>query len=405
MAGLGPYWDLHVNGDPLPAETRALVLSMVVDATVGGADELVIRARALDSTSTTPGSRYRLVNDNALGLGNEVVAFGGYADGEVVALQRFRIMRHEPQFPAGGSPTITIRGYSAEHRLVEHTEARAFDLGVADSEIVREIAEEHGLTITADSLEDSEAASRVRVKKAGTTDWQFVQQLAVANDYGPPYVRYDEGLDADVLYFRTTSLVNQTEVATFVYDPAEAGSNEPSGTLWTFNPSLSLAGVPTQIMVIGWDPVAQEPVIVTLEITAGGLSPITIKQGDVADVSEYVRSGAQLQVTILDNAPNAEPSKREVIVSDLVDTTDSAIAFANRWFRTRLQAFSVARARTVGFERLWVAQLHRFEGLPAMFAGLYEVLGCKHVFDSNGYRCELDLARVVEEDAEQPQEV
>lgn len=401
---LAPGWDLHVNGEPLPAEYKALIQSVSVDATVDGADELVVQALAWAPDKT--GVRYRFVGDNAMSLGNEVIAFAGWNDGEIVALQRFRIMRLEPSFPAQGVPTVTIRGYSAEHRLVEFTGARQFERGIPDSEIVREIAEEHGLTVTADSLADTEQeAPRARIKKAGTTDWTFLQQLAAANDYGPPYVRYDEGLDADVLFFRPTSLENQETIATFIYDPIEAGSQEPSGTLWSFNPSLSLAGVPTRLEVIGWDPVAQEPIILTLEITDGGLAPITIRRGDPEEVTEFVRSGAQLQVTVLDNAPNAEPEKREVVVSELdMTTTDDARAFAERWYRTRLQAFAVARARVVGYEQLWIAQVHRFEGVPALFAGLWETLGVRHVVDGDGYRCDLDLSRVVEEDAEQPQE-
>lgn len=388
-----PAWDLRVGGVSLGERYRRLITRIRVEATLDGADELTIEASAWDEDANQPA----ILGETILGVGNQVVLYLGYGD-NLHALQRFRLVREEARYTAGALPTVTIRGYSAAKVLVDQQKARSYTAPVADSDIATDLADGYGWAVPAQAIEATTTRQASRVKKQGTSDWEWLRQLAVANSFGPPLIRYEESLDNEVLYFRTTSLANQTEIATFVHHPVLAGADTDYGTLLEFAPTLSLAQVPTHVEVVGWDPVKQVPVKVVMEITETGQESTVLTGQDVGKLSKPPKSGSELQVKVLSEA-GSESEKREVLYAGHVQTTDDAVSWASRWLRTRNQAFMVARAKTIGYELLWTGQIHRFEGLAPHHAGLWEVLQVTHEISSEGYTCDLDLARVLEEAA------
>lgn len=389
---LAPTWELEIGGVRLLEDYRRLVTGIRCEATVDGADEIVIDAVAWDERS----SSFRILGETIFAAGNEAVFFVGYA-GSTRALQRFRLVREEARYGSDGPPTVTIRGYSTAHRLVESTRARSWPAGTADSDIALELAAEFGISVAGSKVQATEPRTKARVKKAGDTDLAFLQQLAVANGYGEPIIRYDPDLGEDVLYFRSVSLADQAEMATFYWNPAVGGSEAPTGTCLSFAPTLSLAGVPTKIEVLGFDPVAQQPIKVVLEITEQGQESTVYRGGDVGTTAAP-RSGSQLQVRVLAEG-GKDQEKREVLSVAHIQTTEDAVSWGTRWLRTRNQAFMVARATVVGYENLWVGQIHEFRGLAEPHNGKWEVLQCTHKFGDQGYVCDLDLARVLEQAA------
>ena len=402
MGEWAPDWELLVNGEPLPPEYRALVHEISVDATVDGADELVIRCGGWDSI----GNDYKILGETILAPGNSVVVRMGYhpPDGEVTALQRFRLIREEVSYPDAGHPTMTIRGYSAELRAIEHTVARKYPPDTTVDEIASAIAAEHSYD-PAGVQPSNVAVRRGSVKPKGKTDWQYLQELAFRAGYGQPFVKYDEDLDADVLFFTLLDL-NRVSPLTFVYNPHVAGTEAASGDLVSFAPELSLAGVPTKVEITGFDRTAQQPIRITVEITAGGQESTIAEVSEPAKLSAGIIQGSQLQVKVLESGSDASAKeKKESIEVLTVETEEDASAFAEKWIRTRNQAFMIARARIKGNASVWVGQVHDFQGLAPHHNGLWEVLGVRHIMNGSGYHCDLDLARVITEDAEQPAEV
>lgn len=391
-----PRFEIRVNGRALPPEYAALIASVRVEATQDGADELEIDASAWDGV----GQRFRILGEDVLMAGNSCVVWGGYGQ-NLEPLQRFRLLREEAQYPSGEMARVRIRGYSAVHRLAEAKAARAYEAGATDAQIAQAIAEEAGIGWTTDSIPPTAPLQGPRVKESGASDWDFLVGLAAANEYGPPLVRYDAATDRDILYFRPLSWRVQRERARFVRSPWLAGTDAPAGTLLEFEASLSLAGVPTRVEVVGWDATAQAPIRVAVEIREDGQEPlITDLSGTIREVSDGIRSGSQLYVTVLNAGSDApESAKAEVIPVYAVRTTEDAVAWAMRWIRTRNQAFLVGRATTIGWPRLWTGQIHEFAGLAPHHNGLWYVESCAHVWDRGGYRCDLDLSRVLDESA------
>lgn len=399
MSGnLAPAFELLINGStPLPSGYMALISGVTVDSTVDGADELVITAQAYNPTGK-PGSRWAFVGESILAPGNLVIVRAGYVDGTgLVALQRFRLIGEDTSYSAGGAPTVKIRGYSAEARLGETTTARAWEGPIADSDIVAELAEEHGLTVDGDSLVATDTRDAGRIKPKGDSDLVFLRRLAVANGYGPPLVRYSEDLDADVLFFRPQTT---GESLTFTHDVVEAEADLASGNLLTFQANLDLHGVPTSVEVTGWDPVTQEPVVVIMAIADAGQDPM-ILTGDAASRAGYeLKSGPEFQVRALSDSDDPRTEIVEAVAVPTVTTVEEATAWATRWVKLRAMAFLTGSATILGNPKVWAGQVHTFQGLAPTHTGLWEVLGARHTFTASGYAVSMDLARVLEDSAE-----
>jgi len=383
-----PAWDLLINGRQLPRDRRPFVRSISVEATIDGADELTIEVDAFDSAQR----KYIFLGEDLLAVGNQVVPRFGYGN-ELLGLQRFYLVREEGHFPDGGTPTATIRGYSFEHYLAEGKAPRVFPASMTDADIAKALAAEYGLTVTSSSVETTGRRQSGRVKEKGKSDLEFLQGLAAANGFGPPVIRWDEKTGQEVLHFRTQSLANQDSKATFVYDVWAAGSDLQAGNLLSFDPVMNLAGVPTKIEITGHDKARQEDFVVVVEITDSGQKS-TLFSGDQIKALRAPKSGAQHK------SANKKAATKENVPQVKLTTVDDALAFAKLWLKTRNEAYMTARARTVGWNGLWVGQVHEFTGLPTTYNGLWELLQVSHRMDEGGYSCELDLARVMTEAAE-----
>jgi phage protein D len=379
-----PRWELEVSpGVFLSADLKRLVRSVTCDATLDGADELVVQADGWDSIDR----RWRLIGETILGPGSQVVLWAG--DGRSLSpMQRFRMAREEVNYGPGGAK-VTLRGYSAEARFAEATEPRVWSGPSVDSEIARELAGIHDCAVTATSLDPTGEVQGGRLKKAGDTDWSFLQQIAEANGYGAPWVRYDADTGRDVLHFRAQRLDQQPHVATF-------RRAVPVPTLLQFSPSLSLQGIPTAVEVVGWDAGAGQPFRVVARVN-GAAGETTVQIGpDVGRLDEPITSGGKARARALRDG-GADPDRPEVRYVPSASTPEAAEAWARRWLRTQSTAAQTARATTVGHVDAWVGQAHRFAGLAPHHEGLWFAVGCRHSWSSAGYRCDWDLERIVEE--------
>lgn len=392
-----PAWDLRVNGQPLPEDVRAAIRRLSAELVIDGADMLEIEADAWDSYR----SRWVLLAETTLAPGNLVVLYTGYGH-ELHAVQRFRVVAHSARYPSGGTPTVTVRAYSAESRLVEATQPRVFEGPVSDADIARELAAAAGLAVTADSVDDLEPLPAGRTKPKGTSDLQFLQELAAVNDFGPPICRYDETLQADVLYFRRTRIERST-LLDLVYNPHLAGSGDVAGDLISFEPDLNLADAPTSVRVTGYDPESGQIVEVTIGIADASREQV-IYRGTPAEIVDYGEPLALRVQVLAQGDERGATGAEEVAAVGEVLTVDGARAYARRWIESRRRAFMIARAEVIGDPRIALGSVHTVDGVAPPHAGLWEVEAVTHEISGSSYTCQLDLSRVLES-AREPYEV
>lgn len=400
-----PAWALELSDGSFLSEARkGLVSSVTCKATNDAADELVLELSGWDSDAGV----YRFLGENILQAGNRVVLWGGYGE-DLEALQAFKITRVRGNY-TGDGVGVTIVGYSAEADLVENQSPRSFAGPISDSEIVTRIADDHGLlAFIGDTLEETPQRERGRVKESGTTDFEFLRKLAVANGFGPPVIRWDPDQRGEVLYWRTSLVSHQDEIATYRYNPWAAGGRERTGTLFSFAPELSLGGVPTKLVVLGWHEEAQEPIKVVLEMTRSGQeSTIYVGEDERGPIKApaWIKSGEQLAVAVLQEGKGrGRNSKDQVVATRTPKTPESAVAWAERWFETRRRAFMTGRASLLAYPKLWPGQFHWFDGLAPEHNGLWEFLDVTHRFDASGYTQDATVAYVLDEAAAPDQDV
>ena len=82
---------------------------------------------------------------------------------------------------------------------------------------------------------------------------------------------------------------------------------------------------------------------------------------------------------------------------------EDAVAWATRWVKLRASAFLSGTATILGNPKVWIGQVHNFQGLAPTHAGLWELLGTRHVLNAQGYTVALDLSRILL-DATEPEE-
>lgn len=397
MSRTAPRWQIAVNGNPVPPGYKSMISTVTVKATLDGADELTIEADAYDSHA----GAWRIVSDNLLSPGNSAVVSMGYESG-LEALQRFEIVRSKTIYPEGGIPRVQITGYSAEHRLAAYTRPRQWEGPISDSEIAEDIARQHGLTVDAASVEASPRGVQGRAKKAGVSDLDFLQGLARVHAFDPPWVRFDEARGVDVFYFRRPGLNLQETVYQFDYRISLTGKG--GGWLRSFRPEISIADVPTQVEVVGWDPVEQEAVKVVVQLGEDGGQTQVYSGAAVEEIDAPPASGSELRVVLLRNTRDPQQQARDRLHVHRIQTTEDARAWARRWLATRNVGFQNARADLWGLETLWPSQIHRVGGVAPVHAGAWQFVAVTHVMGPDGYGCKADLVRVLE-DAEAGQEV
>jgi phage protein D len=215
-----------VNGVRLSNEATAHLVEVTVDEDVSVPSLFVLRFAESDDLRNP----FRWVDDESLfAVGNAVEirfahvrAMAKLMTGEITAL--------EPDFAAGGRPSLTVRGYDRRHRLQRGRKTRTF-VQHKDSEIAAQIAREAGLAVQATD-------SRVLldyVLQNNRTDLELLQERAAQ-------IGWEVVVEDKTLFFRPAGNADSEALSLTLY-----------GELSEFSPRLSTTGQVGKVTVRGWD--------------------------------------------------------------------------------------------------------------------------------------------------------
>jgi phage protein D len=339
-----PAFSIRANYLPLSPIQAAAILDISVTLQLDPPNQFSFRindpALALidqDDGTFTEGSRIEIAL-GYVGTTQQVIV------GEIAAL--------DADFPSSGAATLDVQGFDLLHRLTRGTCYRTFsgsspDTGMADSDIVSQIAREMKLTPSVDKTGTS-TKPRVQVNETSLT---FIERLAGAQGF---YT----WVDGETLYFKQSR------------PPANKVLLEWHKNLLSFSPRLSITGQVNAVEVRGRDQNQQQAFCVQVERTDSG----DLSTSGAQQVSQG--SGGQSQITITD-APVYSASEAE--------------AYAESFLSNQQQTLITGNGTAVGNTDIQVGTLLTLRGIGRRFNRTYMTKQVKHTFSGSGFQTSFEV--------------
>lgn len=249
------------------------------------------------------------------------------------------------------SPTLGVEGYDLAYDLKKPSDERSFD-NVKDSDIAQTLAGEIRLTSVVDP---TTVIHEKVIKKSDTSYFNFLKERAAR-------VGYEFYVGARTLYF-----VNPKE------DKDELFTLEWGKNLSSFNPTMSMAGVVTEVEVRGWDSKNKKEII-----GGAGAGEERTQEKGKKKASEIAREAGK--------------SVKKVIfwpVSSVEEATNVAKARISK----ASDSFIEGSGTTIGIPELRAGVIIGLDKLGRRFSGKYRVKEATHTIDTNGYKVNFTVKR------------
>lgn len=438
---LAPMFSLTVEGTKILSDLSQFVKKVEYESALDMADVLTI-------TVNNPGFLFNEADKangpdwgahKAFQPGNEVDLHIGYGRADTF-IGRVQLVKHLPDFPQDGVPSLVIKGYDKSHQMMEASgpvtgaaggklkklvtaedEQGTLYADMTASDIVEKIASKYGFytNVEATSKKMRAAVGDGIVQKKGMTDYELVKMLANLNDreltvdYHPLLKRW---------YLNWVSPETGSPAK---YD-FKYGQGELS-TLLSYNCEYGIRENVSDLVVLAFDKKRREWVSVAivedvegpqLLYKAGGgrmerakpapvrrdlLSPTAKRHHKSKEERQKevvaVQQGQEIRQA-LSSATEFRLSAGGVAI-DVVDrqhaTVEDAADFAKRWFQQRKDSFIVAKGKLIGVEDLRARQVHRLSGLGSRLSGDYYFISVNHSLDdSGGYTCEFTARKILD---------
>lgn len=377
---LAPAFELQVNGQTLTEGIARAITSVEYESADGVADMLKIHLTNVDRV---------LSSSKIFTAGNDVALFGGYGD-RTPFIGGVKLVEPEYDFPENSTPTLIVKGYTADSSMMDSEPAKTADAQNRDqknkrtwrdataSEILEEKATLYGMDLDVDDF----SFGRSITQKAGMSDYELIKGLANIAGF-VLWVDHDP-IGTPTLHFKDPASLPalQAEAYKFRYDTGELS------TLLSFTPSYTFRGFRTALKVVVRDPVSGK----TYEeevVDEAGQEVDTRFEGDIDDeVEDALPPPATAKIFVGDYSVTTLTRKRFASAAEVK-------AWAAAWFKRQRDNFIVGRGKVIGVETLAARQTHELEGLGRLFDGRYEFVRVRHVFDAGGYRCEFNGRKVL----------
>ena len=352
-----PAFQVTVNGAKLAADVSKNVMQLSVTQQLDRPDSF-----NLTLANPYPEMRWTHTGDSDLFKeGGAIKIELGYVD-QLELMFDGEITSISPTFPASGTPTLGIQGYSRMHRLMGSAQTRTFQ-DATDTQIVQQIAGDAGLTA---ECEDTET-THPYVIQCGKTDMVFLREMAES-------IRFELVVEGKKLIFRKPREA-EAKACTLVWGhPRE--SFAPGSLvvpLKSFNPRMNTVGQPAAVNVRGHDGNKQEIV------------------GRAGSGDEDAAGGGE---TGADATAAAFGQRREQVqVASPVASQAEADQRARADYNRRSSEFVEGSAATFGVPYLRAGRKVEIQGIGKRFSGEYYVTRATHSLGGGGYQTNLNVRR------------
>lgn len=263
----------------------------------------------------------------------------------------------DPNFPAAGQPTLTIRGLNLLHRLRTKQESFSYTK-VKDSDVAQTIGAR--LKVTVDAPAAATETQYEYLFQDNKYDIVFLIERARRIGYDI-YVVEPEGPGDPKLYFGPSERVRQV-----THDLTYGRS------LIDFNPTLSTALQVAKVTVRGWDNVAKKKI----EATATRSDLSTTRFGGTSE-----------------DPGNSFADREEVITNRPVNSEAEARTLAIETLERIAKDMVTASGSTVGLPDLVAGSAIEVGGVTDRFGGRYFVTSTTHTIGESGYTTQFDCRK------------
>jgi phage protein D/phage baseplate assembly protein gpV len=321
---------VKVKGSPLSRAMMDDLFEAEVETTLYLPSMFTLRFRDDPNFKWLDGETFAVGNSVEIELGDPATSL---MKGEITAI--------EPEFAENHQTILTVRGYDRRHRLNRGTKTRVF-IQATDADIVKKIAGEAGLQVTADATNQVHE----HVFQHSVPDLAFLQQRAQR-------IGFEVFIDDKMLYFHKAK--------------SSAAINMKWGTeMIAFRPRMTASKQVNEVTVKGWDPKTKKEIVgtATTSTSEPELSPR--------------KSGGQVAQTAFAAAKQVE-ARRPVRTQDEAKTVAQAILDEiNAGF---VQADGVA----FGDPELVAGAKVKLEKIGERFSGTYLLTSTQHVYGQGKY--------------------
>lgn len=354
-----PRFTVTVGGLEI-TEGDGLISDVSVETTVDGAAQFEFtldppfdhETGEFESVEPTNAPGVSVGDGNAVfRAGNPVEIAAGYGDVDTqTKLLAGTVQSVQPNFPEGGGPTVTVRGYDGLHALSSAPSGSVSWDEETIANVVTDVVSTAGFRET--EVEETEATTMTYAKierRPGLTTLAFVRELARRVGFEVFVVPLGTG---ERFYFRRPRFDSEPVVRVRYGE-----------SLRSFSPEVNAAGQVGSVTVNGYDAARREPITGTAENPGSG------------DVAERPRGGLTLQL------PVRSQQEAEVRAAAELD-------------RRRDDLFR-GRGETLGITAIRAGETIRLEGLGGTYSGTYYVESATHRVGTGGYTTSFSVKRRV----------
>ncbi len=286
--------------------------------------------------------RLKLIDDETFKAGNAIEIIIGNSTATLTSVFKGEITAIEPEFTETLTSIMVVRGYDKGHRLNRGTKSRVF-VQATDSDIVKKIAQEAGLSAQVDST----SQVHDHVFQYAVNDWAFLHERARRNNF-------EVFVDDNKLYFR------------------KAPTSPPAVTLrWghemrSFHPRMSLTKQANTVKVRGWDPVQKKAIIG--QATSSTSSPSTGISGWGGSLSQSAFSAAEVLEI---RHPVRTQQEADTMAQAILDDINAG--------------FLEAEGTAFGSATIKAGVKVKIENVGTKFSGSYIVTTARHTYGPEGY--------------------
>ncbi|HEY79304.1 MAG TPA: VgrG-related protein [Dehalococcoidia bacterium] len=336
---------IKIGGKDAPAAMMHDLNEIVVDTSLHLPDMFTIEINDdslewMDSSLLDIGSSVE-ISAKAAG---ESAATGILTKGEITAI--------EPEFPENGGTSVIIRGYDKSHRLHRGKKTRTFK-EMSDSEIVKKIAQECGLTAKVEKTK----ASYEHIFQDYQTDMEFVQDIARRVGY---FAYVADG----TLHFCSKPDNGGGTVS------LEWGQN-----LVEFQSRYTTSGQVAEAAIHGWDPKEKQAIIGKSKSPRN--TPKVDGQSHGGDKANKAFSMTGVE-EVLNNRPVRSQGEADVLAQAVLDE--------------RCHDFFHGEGTCRGNPAVRAGAEVELKGIGKRFSGRYRITRATHRYDIQGYTTQFEIS-------------